>query len=209
MATGHPRFMQGITVPDSAGNPVRVIDYIKGTPYTEYISGLSGNHEEYYFTRLPGLLREFLELVSAIGFLHDNGQTHGDIRRDHIIRDREDNTCKWIDFDYSCFHSENQFAYDLAGLGNVLIFLVGGGDVTTQQLKKEGSPALCLLGPGDMNIIFRNRVANLKKVYPYISEEMDYILMHFSCGARVYYRSTGALMEDLQEALRRAEKESL
>jgi hypothetical protein len=209
MAAGHPRFMQGITVPDSAGNPVRVIDYIRGTPYEEYVSGLSGNHEEYYFTRLPGLMREFMELVSAIGFLHDRGQTHGDIRRDHIIRDSEDDTCKWIDFDYSCFHSENQFAYDLAGLGNVLLFLVGGGDVTMQQLRKEGSPALDLIGPGDMNIVFRNRVANLKKVYPYISEEIDYILMHFSGSARVYYRTTGALVEDIGEALGQMKKERI
>ena len=209
LTAGHPRFMQGITVADSAGNLVRVIDYIRGTPYQQYVSALAGDHEEYYYTHLPGLLSEFVEIAGAIAFLHEHGQTHGDIRRDHIIRDRSDGTCRWVDFDYSCFLRENQFAYDLAGLGNVLLFLAGGGDVTTQQLTREGSPALGHLGPEDMNIIFRNRVANLRKVYPYISEELNYVLMHFSCGARAYYRTTGELVDDLHEALKRTEKEIL
>lgn len=209
LTAGHPRFMHGATVPDSAGNPVRVIEHIGGTPYAEYIAGLCPDHREYYVLHLPDLLSEFSELVRAIGFLHDHGQTHGDIRRDHIIRDRRSCLMRWMDFDYSCFHSENRFAYDLAGLGNVLLFLVGGGDVTLQQLKREDSPALRHLEPGDMNIIFHNRVANLKKVYPYISEGLNYILMHFSGSARVYYRTTGALVEDIREALGRMEKESV
>jgi hypothetical protein len=209
LTSGHPRFMQGATLPDSAGNPVRVLDYIKGPPFAEHVMGLRGDHEEYYFRHLPGLLGEFIELAGAIGFLHGLGQTHGDIRRDHIIRDRRSGLFRWVDFDYSCLHSENQCAYDLAGLGNVLLFLVGGGDVTAQQLGKENSPVLGLLEAGDMNIIFRNRVANLRKVYPYISEDINYILMHFSGSARVYYRATGALMEDLREALGRMKKESL
>lgn len=209
ITSGHPRFMQGTTMTDSAGNPVRVLDYIRGTPYPDHVSSLAVDHEEFYHQHLPGVLMEFMELVRAIGFLHEHGQTHGDIRRDHIIRDREDGTTKWIDFDYSCFHRENQFAYDLAGLGNILIFLVGGGDVTTQQLGKDAPRVLQLLGPGDMNIIFRNRVANLRKVYPYISDKINYILAHFSSGARVYYRSTGALLEDLGEALGKTAKESL
>lgn len=201
MVSGHPRFMQGMSIEDSAGNPVRVIDYIKGQSYPDYISGLCVEHEEYYYRHLPELLREFGELVRAVAFLHKGGQTHGDIRRDHIIRDKAGGLCRWIDFDYSCLHGENMFAYDMAGLGNILLFTVGGGDVIAQELKASGSPVLSSIEPGDMNVIFRNRVANLKKVYPYISEEVNYLLMHFSIGASVYYLSTEEFLRDLGYAI--------
>ena len=209
LTSTHPRFMKGITVNDSAGNPVRVIDHIKGKTMAEHAMALPGRHEEYYFTRLPGFLGEFRELVSAIGFLHAEGQAHGDIRRDHIILDSKDGIWKWIDFDYSCFHRHNLFAYDMAGLGNVLLFLVGGGDVTTQQLQRERPSVLEGLGPGDMNMVFHNRVANLGKVYPYISDEINYMLRHVSSGAMVYYRNTGALIEDIEEALMQMDKERI
>ena len=56
-----------------------------------------------------------------------------------------------------------------SGLGNILIFLVGGGDLTIQQLTTEKAPALDDLSAEDMNIIFNNRVANIQKIYPYVT----------------------------------------
>jgi hypothetical protein len=48
--------------------------------------------------------------------------------------------------------------------------------------------------------VFHNRVANLKKIYPYIPESLNRVLMHFSAGAQVYYEKTEELLEDLGEA---------
>ena len=194
---GHPRFMQGVSMHDSAGNCVRVMDYILGVSYPQYVSDLCKDHEEYYFKHLPGLLEEFVELVEAIRFLHAHDQIHGDIRRDHIIREKDTHICKWIDFDYSCFHPENQYVYDMAGLANILVFLAGADDVTVQQLERDRPEVLGALDAGDMNMIFRNRVANLKKVYPYISDDLNYMLLHISVGARLFYEDTGQFIEDL------------
>ena len=91
------------------------------------------------------------------------------------------------------------FGYDLFGLGNILIFLVGGGDVTVQQLHNLESPRLEKLSEDDMNIIFNNRVANLQKIYPYVPDSLNYILLHFSIGANLYYENTRQLLEDLGE----------
>ena len=58
------------------------------------------------------------------------------------------------------------------------------------------------ISPGDMtyqNIVFHNRVANLRKIYPYIPERLNRILLHFSKGANRFYETTNQLLEDLGE----------
>jgi hypothetical protein len=50
-----------------------------------------------------------------------------------------------------------------------------------------------------MNIVFNNRVANLKKIYHYIPESLNRVLMHFSKGANWFYENTIQLLDDLRE----------
>ncbi|MCX8027506.1 MAG: hypothetical protein N3A62_06605 [Thermodesulfovibrionales bacterium] len=206
MVRGDRRFMQGFSVKDSAGNIVRIIDFIKGINYADYILTLGSSHEDYFFNYFPQVLDEYIELVKAIAFLHENNEKHGDIRRDHIIREK--NTCinTWIDFDYNYIHKENMFGYDLFGLGNILTYITGRGDVTIQALKATNSPAFYTLNKDDMNIIFNNRVVNLKKVFEYIPDELNLILLHFSVGAPVYYDDTRQLLTDLQELRQKISK---
>jgi urate oxidase len=54
-----------------------------------------------------------------------------------------------------------------------------------------------MLTPQDRNIVFHHRLANLKKVYPYVPESLNRILLHFSVGANWYYEHVDQLMEDL------------
>jgi len=197
LVRGHANFMQGTAVLDEAGNIIRILDNIRGKQLDDLVYRFNEDHEKYFFQHLPGFLKTFVGLVKAIGFLHDHGQKHGDIRRDHILHDRENNCYRWIDFDYDYMHMASMFGYDLFGLGNILIFLVGGGDLTIQQLTAENSPALQNLATEDMNIIFNNRVANIQKVYPYVPDALNYILLHFSNGANLYYENTEQLLEDL------------
>jgi len=199
MVTGHRNFMQGIAIHDEAGNIVRVLDFIQGKRFDELIAKLAVDHEGFFYEHLPGYLAIYGEMVKAIGFLHEQGQKHGDIRRDHILLDRNTGDYRWIDFDYDYYHAANMFGYDLFGLGNILIFLVGGGDVTIQQLRATESPLLDKLTPDDMNIIFNNRVANIQKIYPYVPDALNYILLHFSNGANLYYENTEQLLEDLED----------
>jgi hypothetical protein len=83
-------------------------------------------------------------------------------------------------------------------LGNVLVFLVGKGDVLLPDLKKQNHSALGDLREDDLNIVFNNRVANLKKIYPYIPETLNRVLMHFSKGANWFYENTIQLLDDLR-----------
>ena len=88
----------------------------------------------------------------------------------------------------------------LFGLGNVLLFITGRGDITTYRLLQEDPGVFDRLTEDDMNIVFHNRVNNLKKVYPYIPEKLNRVLMHFSTGAKVFYDTTDELLDDLREA---------
>ncbi len=197
---GRSDFMQGTTVADSAGHPLRILDYIHGKTLSQIASALGSGHEDFFYTHFPILLEEYVALVEAIRFLHEHGEKHGDIRRDHLIKDDTTGRYRWIDFDFNYRHGESRFAYDLFGLGNILLFLVGRGDVTTQGLLRESPDLLERLDEDDLNIVFHNRVANVRKIYPYIPERLNRVLMHFSLGAPVYYETTEELLEDLGEA---------
>ena len=129
------------------------------------------------------------------------GEKHGDIRRDHILIDRDTKDYRWIDFDYNYRHRENIYGYDLFGLGNILAFLVGKGDVLLPDLKRKEHTALSRLREEDLNIVFNNRVVNLRKVYPYIPESLNQVLLHFSIGATWFYDHTSQLLDDLSDFL--------
>jgi hypothetical protein len=196
---GHRNFMHGYAVEDEKGNIVRIIDRIAGIPLSKYISHIELDHQAYYHNMFPKILNHFLECVEAIRFLHEQGEKHGDIRRDHIFIDRHTSQYRWIDFDFNYRHRENMFGYDLFGLGNILVFLVGMGDVLVQDLIKKNHSALGMLGKEDVNIIFHNRIVNLKKVFPYLPDSLNQILMHFSKSANWFYENTAQLLDDLGE----------
>ena len=203
LVKGKQNFMQGYGARDAKGNLIRILDFICGKTLAAMIHGLAMDHETYFFEKLPSLLKNYLECVHAIGFLHDNGEKHGDVRRDHILIDRETGKWTWIDFDINYRHRENIYGYDLFGLGNVLLFLAGKGDVLLRGLKDSGNPALDRLEEGDLNMIFRPRVNNLKKIYAYVPDSLNHILLHFSRGANWFYETTGQLAEDVAEFMDR------
>ena len=49
-----------------------------------------------------------------------------------------------------------------------------------------------------MSLMFRHRVVNLRKLYPYISEDLNDVLMRFSVGATDPYENVDSLLEDLR-----------
>ena len=199
LVSGHKNFMHGYSIRDEKGNLIRILDFIKGRTLATHVENMAMDHEAYSHECFPGILEHFFECVQSIRFLHENGERHGDLRRDHILIDRETGNYRWIDFDFNYRHRENIYGFDLFGLGNILVFLAGMGDVLLPDLKREVHPCLNTLSDADLNLIFNHRVVNLKKVYPYISEPLNRTLMHFSRGANWFYENTVQLLDDLEE----------
>jgi hypothetical protein len=199
LVQNHQNFMNGYGTTDEKGNIVRVLDFIYGRPLSTMVEDIRLDHETYFNLQFPVIMEHFTESIRAIRFIHEHEEKHGDIRRDHIIVDRESGRYRWIDYDFNYHQRENIYSYDLFGLGNILIFLVGKGDVLLPNLVREKHPALHRIRAEDENIVFHNRVANLRKIYPYIPEYLNRILLHFSKGANRFYETTNQLLEDIEE----------
>ena len=200
LVADHKNFMHGHWVHDSGGNNVRIIEYIPGRQFDEIVAKYGSDHEDYFYNYFPQVLDQYIELVGAIKFLHDHGEKHGDIRRDHIIYDSKLQVNRWIDFDYNYMHGESMWSFDLLGLGNIVIFLTGRGDVLVPDLYREQRELFDTLWGEDLNISYKNRVANLQKIYSYIPDSLNRILLHFSFGAKIFYEHIDQLLDDLAHA---------
>lgn len=192
-----PYFMQGEGVCDSGGNLVRILEFIPGPTLYEQLRQIDLPHREFYQKMFPGMMQAVIEAVEAIAQLHRAGFYHGDIRADHLLLDKTPNSYSWIDFDYEV---DNPF-YDLYCLGNVLLQVVGKGRHSAHDinLKPQKYPDLNEeLNTGDMSLMFPHRVANLRKLFPHLSPDLNKILMRFSVGSIDRYLDLDTLLADLR-----------
>lgn len=206
LTRGNPAFMQGYATLDEAGNLVRILEIVNGQRLDKEVFKMGNSHLEYFEHFLPDVLRRFLVSVEAIAMLHAHGLKHGDIRRDHIFVDREDGHFVWIDFDYDFYLPERPYAMDLFGLGNVLLFLIGQQNFRLGDILKNpefGEKVLARIGEDDLALVARDRIFNLKKIYPYIPDALNDILLYFSAGTEVMYDTVDEFHADLSRAVDR------
>ncbi|NMC48742.1 MAG: serine/threonine protein kinase [Desulfovibrio sp.] len=205
LTRGDPRFMQGFSLPDSAGNTVRVIEVVFGKRLDLAVDAVPCDHETYFREHFPEILANYIEACEAIAFLHDQGERHGDIRRDHLFRHFDTGRYVWIDFDYTFEGSANPFGVDVFGLGNILLFLACKGIHTAQTLAEtaRGREILARITPEDYSVMYRYRIMNLEKIFPYLPRELSFVLQHYAVGSEVYYESARELLADLRPCLDR------
>ncbi len=204
LVRGNPVFMQGYSALDDADNLVRILDVVPGKRLDTYLGYLGEDHREYFEKHLRSVLARFLVCVRGIALLHSHGLKHGDIRRDHIFVNREDDSFVWIDFDYDFYLPERPYAMDLLGLGNVLLYITGRQNFRGQDVLDNpewGRRVFDTLCVDDMSLLARDRVFNLKKIYPYIPNCLNDILLHFSAGTTVMYDTVEEFHDELAACL--------
>jgi len=200
---GHPLFMQGEVFWDEKRNNIRVLDIVRGSNLYVKIENLVLDHPTYFETRLPEILRQLIPTFEAIHELHRKGFRHGDIRNDHIIFETSTNNYVWIDFDYDYESPENPFSLDLFGVGNILLYVLGMGFHDRYMIAADDRHYKGLIDridSNDFSVLHKSRLVNLKKLYPYIPESLNDILLHFSNGTPVFYESMDELLDDLRTA---------
>jgi len=205
---GDTRFMQGWTAKDECGNPVRVIDFIRGSNLYKYLGDLEMDHRTYFHTVFPEILDRLVGSFEAIAMIHERGYHHGDIRNDHLLIDSQTGEFRWIDFDFS----QDIPDYDVWSLGNILLYAVGKGEHTFHEV----DAGRLQLAPGaeltqqDASAFFVHRIMNLAKFFPWIPPELSDILMRFSYGTQIFYETVKELLDDLrpvvQSLMNQAEK---
>ncbi len=200
---GDNRFMQGVTAPDTKRNAVRILDVVQGKRLDTLIEDIPVDHKTYFYEHFPGILEKFIGAAEAIRFLHENYEKHGDIRRDHLWYEYKTGDYRWIDFDYAFDFHENPFGLDLFGLGNIILFLVGKGEHTALSLAESNVQAWRenKITADDFSIMFAHRLANLKKIYEYIPDQLNNVLLHFSAGANIFYDTVEEFVDDLRPCL--------
>ncbi|QJB55222.1 serine/threonine protein kinase [Pseudodesulfovibrio sp. zrk46] len=201
LVRGDSRFMQGRTVHDDAGNRIRVIDIIQGKRIDYVVANIKADHETYFHEFYPQILDRFIKACGAIAHLHDHDELHGDISLDHLMREYSTGAYRWIDFDYAYEAQANPFALDLFGLGRILLCITGKWLYSPQTLGDLGvnfNPVN--LVPADYSCVHRSEIMNLKKLFPYIPDRLNNVLLHFSYGAEVCYDSVPEFLDDLRAA---------
>lgn len=197
----HPSFMHGCTYHDVRGNPVRVLDIVRGANLLNHIARIRLPHEKYFWTVLPEIIKRLIEAFNAIGYLHRNGFRHGDVRNDHLFVTPHQEQYVWIDFDYDFELNENPFGLDIFGLGNLLIYAIGKGFHQYYMIKNDSYTYKDLkdrLSREDFSLLHKSRLVNLRKLYPYIPPMLNNILMHFSRGTHIFYDTVQEVVEDLE-----------
>ncbi len=203
LVAGDRRFMQGRCTLDAAGNEVRILDILRGELLANTVHRLAMDHRTYCFSKLPEVLTQFGHACQAIAFLHQHGENHGDIRRDHLWIENETANLVWIDFDYTYEFHENPFGLDIFGLGNLLLYLCGKGFVTHLAMAEDlfSGNRDVVLEAGDFSALFRHRLCNLRKVYPYLPKELNDTLMHFAASSEVFYFHVAEFLEDVERGI--------
>lgn len=204
LVRGDLRFMQGVSRFDKKGNVVRILEVISGKRLDHDVFEIETPHRDYFYNHFPGILAKYIESCRAIKLLHENGEIHGDIRRDHLWKEYDTGRYRWIDFDYTYEFEENPFGLDIFGLGSLLIYLAGKQIYTTSNLQAMGFPEYTAdrFGHKDFSLLYKNRIVNLKKLFPYIPERLNLIFMHFSSGAEVFYETVDEFLADLEPCLK-------
>ncbi len=200
----HRLFMQGEVFRDVHGNNIRVLRIVRGTNLFVKLDNLVMDHRTYFEQMMPSLLKKLLPAFEAIRELHMLGIRHGDIRSDHLILENESESFVWIDFDYDYDSPENPFSLDLFGMGNILLYTIGKGFHDLYSIATEEGPykgVMDRIDVDDFSILDKARLMNLKKVYPYIPEQINDILLHFSRGSQVFYEFIDEFLEDLHRAV--------
>lgn len=200
LTRGDSRFMQGRGIRDQVGNNVRILEYIRGKSLFNHVALIEQPHERYFHETLPGILRNVLTCIEAMESLHALGEQHGDIRNDHVLIEADSGTYRWIDFDYRV----NFLDYDIFGMGNILTYAVGKGIQTCRGYAGRGpskSGRAVDVYNEDALLFYRYRLANLRKIFPYIPPELNEMLMRFSAEATFFYESFTEMAADLRRIL--------
>jgi serine/threonine protein kinase len=197
---GDERFMQGYTVEDENGNIIRIIDFIKGKSFFKYIPSITKSHEQYYYEELPDILRKLYQSFLSIKYLHDNNLCHGDIRNDHIIIESGTGRYRWIDFDLKQDVSD----FDMWSFGNILNYTIAKGIITFDHVIKSkdfSNDVKNSLVSSDGSAFYNYRIINLKKIYPYISDTLNNLLMHFAIKPIAYFTSIDEFINYFEDVI--------
>jgi hypothetical protein len=200
LTKGNPFFMQGETFKDFKNNNIRVLDIVRGHNFYVMLEQIHIDHQTYFNTLFPDILKRLIQSFEALRLLHINGFRHGDVRNDHMIVESATGNYVWIDFDYDFSTPENPYSLDLFGLGNIMLYAVGMGFHELNMIianTNKYAGVVDRVDANDFSIMYKSRLMNLQKLFPYIPDSLNNILCHFTKGADIFYEHIDEILDDM------------
>jgi len=200
LTKGNPFFMQGETFKDFKNNNIRVLDIVRGNNFYVMLEQIHMDHQAYFYTLFPDILKNLIQSFEALRLLHVNGFRHGDVRNDHVMVENATGNYVWIDFDYDFSTPENPYSLDLFGVGNIMLYAVGMGFHELNMIIDDTNkyPGVAdRMDVNDFSIMYKSRLMNLKKLFPYIPDSLNNILCHFTRGADIFYEHIDEILDDM------------
>ena len=192
--------MKGESYKDNKNNNVRVLDIVRGQNFYVTLERMHMDHQVYFYTEFPAILKNLIKTFEALRFLHLQGFRHGDVRNDHLIIESSTRNYVWIDFDYDFSTPENPYSLDLFGLGNIMLYATGMGfhelNMIMDDTNKYGN-SMDRISANDFSIMYKSRLMNLQKLFPYIPDSLNNILLHFAKGSDLFYEHIDEVLEDM------------
>ncbi|MDP8230685.1 MAG: hypothetical protein P9L93_06235 [Candidatus Gorgyraea atricola] len=192
----HDNIVKGYALEDESGKILIVQDFIEGKTLEDY-SDLEGvDHKRYYKELFPILLEKFVEAVNAEKHVLKNDQRmfYHEFDLDHIIID-ETRAGKPILIDFNEPAPRQIEKKVISNIGNSLCKLV------MAQLYSDDEDDLSEYGIDDDDLNKDDYAVNAKKICPYVSDELNQILMRFAASSTNPYEDIDELINDLEVVL--------
>lgn len=197
----HPNIVKLLTVDIIDNNIIMVMEYIEGTDLEKIIDAKAK-------LSIKKAVTYFRQILSALGYAHENKILHRDIRPSNILIDKKDEV-KITDFGTSTFLEESHHATTKIGSPPYMApeqfegKAVFASDIySTGCLFYEmvtGFPPIVLANP--MEIYKRARAGDfpslIKKIPTLTPELNDIIMKTLSPGISGRYKNTSSILSDL------------
>lgn len=221
LVQGNRGFVQGVgRVPTGCDFVLCDMEYMEGPTLPEWIKSMPQDHKTYYRDMFPFLAARFADAARALHELHEAGRIsqseygyHGDMGQgDCLIYDQSRSTLRWFDLNLVLLGDRNGVAEDINELGKIFRFIVGKRLHTVGTFAQHPElypharvrPAdfsredLVDLGVDDLSLL---PVVNLGKLFPYISDEVNALLMQFRGDGWDGFRSALELAEAIEAVI--------
>jgi hypothetical protein len=86
----------------------------------------------------------------------------------------------------------------------VLQFCAGMGMITFHEVLRSESfteAAKRNLTSDDASAFYEHRIMNLQKLFPYIPDTLNDILLHFAVNTAIFYESVDQVVDDMKKTL--------
>lgn len=203
----HDNIVRGYSLVDESGDILIVTEFTEGEKLQDYLSEFGVDHKRYFLESFPEILNNFMGAIRGVEHIVKNG-FYNEFAIYHIWIDKK--TGRYILFDFDLPSTELSKLQALKDLESSTISNIGGSlceivaplGIYEYEAVHDEEMYFDELGITDADFNEYNLLVDLQKVYPYIPDELNKILLRFGRDASNPYTSISELYSDLESVVK-------